>query len=214
MENKIKIIITEDNSTIRDGLALLINATDGMECIAAFSSCEDMLEGINKFNPDIFLQDIELPGMSGIEGVKKVKEKIPDAVILMLTVFENEEFIFSALKAGASGYLLKKTAPAQLIEAIKDVYSGGSPMSSDIARKVVSFFQQKPQQNLDNLELLSDREKEILASLSDGNSYKIIADKLFISIDTVRSHIRNIYKKLHVHNQSEAVSKAIKKGII
>ena len=152
--------------------------------------------------------------MSGIEGVKHIKEKLPESTILMLTVFENEEYIFNALKAGASGYLLKKTTPAQLIEAIKDAHKGGSPMSSDIARKVVSFFQQKPIQKSDDDTLLSGREKEILSCLSDGNSYKIIADNLFISIDTVRSHIRNIYKKLHVHNQSEAVSKAIKGGLL
>ena len=214
MRNKIKVIITEDNDTIRNGLALLINATEGMECIASFSNCEDMLLDIDNQAPDIFLMDIELPGMSGIEGAKHIKEKIPQSTILMLTVFENEEYIFNALKAGASGYLLKKTAPAQLIEAIKDAYRGGSPMSSNIARKVVSFFQKKPLKKLDDKILLSDREKEILATLSEGNSYKIIADKLFISIDTVRSHIRNIYKKLHVHNQSEAVAKAFKGGIL
>lgn len=210
----IKIIITEDNDTIREGLALLINATDGLECAAAYSTCEEMLAGYHNHKPDIFLQDIGLPGMSGIEGVKALKAQMPEAIILMLTVYEDEEKVFEALKAGASGYLLKKTSPAQLIEAIKDACQGGSPMSSNIARKVVGFFQQTPLTGRQKEYGLSQREKEILTSLSEGNSYKLIADKLFISIDTVRSHIRHIYKKMHVHNQSEAVARAFKDGII
>ncbi len=210
----IKVIITEDNDTIREGLNLLINATEGMECIARFTNCEDMLADLPNYNPDVFLQDIGLPGMSGIEGVINIIHQISDATILMLTVFEDEENIFEALKAGASGYLLKKTPPAQLIEAIKDAYHGGSPMSSNIARKVVTFFKQAPSSKSKESYRLSEREKDIMASLAEGNSYKIIADKLFISIDTVRSHIRNIYKKLHVHNQSEAVAKAFKNGLI
>ncbi len=210
----IRVIITEDNDTIREGLALLINATDGMGCTATFENCEDMLADLHKQEPDVFLQDIGLPGMSGIEGTKNIIQQLPEAVILMLTVFEEEEKVFEALKAGASGYLLKKTHPAQLIEAIKDASQGGSPMSSNIARKVVSFFQKSPALKSDKNYGLSVREKETLASLAEGNSYKIIADKLFISIDTVRTHIRNVYRKLHVHNQSEAVAKAIKNGIV
>lgn len=209
----IKIIITEDNVTIREGLALLINATEGMNCIAQYNSCEEMLADVKNHQPDVILQDIGLPGMTGIEGVKKIREILPDIIILMLTVYEDEDNIFESLKAGASGYLLKKTSPAQLIESIKDAYNGGSPMSSNIARKVVSFF--KKERKVDDPEAnLSKREKEILASLAEGNSYKLIADKLFISIDTVRTHIRHIYKKLHVHSQSEAISKAFKKGYI
>jgi len=214
MIETIKVLITEDNDTIRNGLALLINATDGMECIATFSNCEDMLRNIESHEVDVFVMDIELPGISGIEGVKHVKEKIPNATILMLTVFENEENIFNALKAGASGYLLKKTPPAQLLEAIKDGHHGGSPMSSNIARKVVRFFQQSQVKKAPVQTVLSEREKEVVASLADGNSYKIIADKLFISTDTVRGHIRNIYKKLHVNTKSGAVAKAIREGIL
>lgn len=209
----IQIIITEDNVTIRDGLALLINATDGMNCVAQYNSCEEMLVDIKNHQPDVLLQDIGLPGMSGIEGVKKVREILPDVVILMLTVYEDEENVFESLKAGASGYLLKKTPPAQLIESVKDAHNGGSPMSSNIARKVVSFFQKNNKSQTSDSNL-SDREKEILTSLAEGNSYKLIAEKLCISIDTVRTHIRHIYKKLHVHSQSEALSKAFKKGFI
>lgn len=152
--------------------------------------------------------------MSGIEGVKNIKKVIPESVVLMLTVYEDEENIFEALKAGASGYLLKKIPPAQLIEAIKDAHNGGSPMSSNIARKVVSFFQQKPAVKSNQKAMLSDRVKLILASLVEGNSYKIIGDQLFVSFDTVRTHIRNIYIKLHVHSQSGAVAKALKEGIL
>jgi DNA-binding NarL/FixJ family response regulator len=209
----IKIIITEDNVTIREGLALLINATDGMTCVAQYNSCEEMLNDIKNHQPDVMLQDIGLPGMSGIEGVKKIREIFPDVIILMLTVYEDEDNIFESLKAGANGYLLKRTSPAQLIEAIKDAVKGGSPMSSNIARKVVNYFQQNKKAKQTESDL-SAREKEILVSLAEGNSYKLIADKLFISIDTVRTHIRHIYKKLHVHSQSEAISKAFKKGYI
>jgi DNA-binding NarL/FixJ family response regulator len=209
----IKIIITEDNDTIREGLALLINATDGMSCLAQYTNCEDMLADIKNHQADLILQDIGLPGMSGIEGVKKIREMLQDIIILMLTVYEDEDNIFESLKAGANGYLLKRTSPAQLIDAIKDAFSGGSPMSSNIARKVVNYFQQSKKVKQTESDL-SAREKEILNSLAEGNSYKLIADSLFISIDTVRTHIRHIYKKLHVHSQSEALSKAFKKGYI
>ncbi len=210
----IHVIITEDNDTIREGLALLINASDGLKCSATYATCEDMLADYKSHQVDVFLQDIGLPGMNGIECVRLLRKELPEALILMLTVYEDEENIFNALKAGASGYLLKKTAPAQLIEAIKDAYKGGSPMSANIARKVVRFFQSGSGAQKNDMYNLSRREVEILSGLAAGNSYKMLADKLFISIHTVRSHIRNIYKKLQVHNQSEAVSRAYKNGII
>jgi DNA-binding NarL/FixJ family response regulator len=213
MENTmIKIIITEDNDVIREGLGVLINATEGLECCAMYTNCEDMLADYKNHQVDIFLQDIGLPGMSGIEGVKILRSEKPEAVVLMLTVYEDEENVFEALKAGASGYLLKKTPPDQLIDAIKDANQGGSPMSSNIARKVVRFFSNNTSHNQQYD--LSNREKQILNGLSTGNSYQMLADDLFISIHTVRSHIRKIYKKLHVHNQSEAVAIAYKEGII
>lgn len=210
----IKVIITEDNDTIREGLALLINATDGMSCPVQYSSCETMLKDIENQQPDIILQDIGLPGISGIEGVREIRKILPDTVILMLTVYEDEENVFESLKAGANGYLLKKTSPAQLIEAIRDAHEGGSPMSSTIARKVVTYFQKGKKQSLTDEEKLTARELEILANLAEGNSYKETAANLFISIDTVRTYIRTIYKKLHVHSQSGAVAKALKKGLI
>ena len=205
----IKVIIVEDNKTIREGLTVLINATDGLKCVKNYGNCEDMLEDLMQVNPDLILMDIGLPGISGIEGIKRAKLILPDILILILSVYEDDDNIFDALCAGACGYLIKKTPPARLIEAINEAYSGGSPMSANIARKVVSYFNKNVHRS-DNSDInLSQREKEILTNLSKGNSYKIIADTVCISLDTVRYHIRNIYKKLHVHSQSAAVAKAL-----
>lgn len=212
----INIIIVEDNETIREGLNLLIEGTDNYHCAATFSNCEDMLKKIHKLNFDVLLMDIDLPGMSGIEGIKKVKEIYPDSTIMVLTIYDENDRVFEALFAGASGYLVKKTPPARLLEAIKEAYEGGAPMSSHIARKVVNFFQQskKIEQHDVSLNTLTPREKEVLGGLVEGLSIKAIADSLHISIETVRFHFRNIYKKLHVHSQSEAVVKAIKEGLV
>jgi len=210
----IRIVIVEDNRTIRDGLTVLMNATDGLNCVAGYRDCESMLENIKGDNPDLMLMDIGLPGMSGIEGIKQVKELFPEMVILVLSVYEDDENIFDAICAGASGYLIKKTPPAQLIEAIKEAHAGGSPMTSHIARRVVNFFQENLRLSEDSDIDLSEREKQILSNLAKGQSYKMIADTIYISIDTVRYHIRNIYKKMHVHSQSEAVAKALRKGWI
>lgn len=212
----INVVIVEDSNTIREGLKLLIEGTSGYSCVAAFSNCEDLLDEIKNLAIDVILMDIDLPGISGIEGIKKIKEIYPEITILVLTVYDENEVIFDALCNGASGYLVKKTPPAKLLEAIKEAYDGGSPMTSNIARKVVDFFQKsKPFRKENNDEiLLTKREKEVLSGLVEGNSYKAIADNLNISVDTVRFHFRNIYKKLHVHSQSEAVVKAIKEGLV
>lgn len=164
---------------------------------------------------NVVLMDIALPGISGIEGVKEAKKIKPDIDILMLTIYEDSEKVFDALCAGACGYLVKKTPPSKLLEAIKEVYEGGSPMSSQIARQVITAFKESKDAKDDNQEFeLSLREKEVITLLAGGNNYQQIADQLFISVDTVRHHIKNIYKKLHVHTQSEAVAKAIRKKII
>jgi len=211
----INVMIIEDNNTIREGLSALISGTPGYNCIGTFDRCETFLEKLKDSTPDVVLMDIGLPGISGIEGVKRAIKINPDLNILMLTVYQENSVVFDALCAGACGYLVKKTPPSRLLEAIKEAYDGGSPMSAQIARKVISVFHHNS--NLANIQSeydLSQREKEVLAALAEGNNYQGIADSLFISIDTVRHHIRNIYKKLHVHSQSEAVSKAIRKGII
>jgi len=211
----IDVIIVEDNDIIREGFSMLINGTDGYSCIAAYSNCEDFLDELDDKLVDVVLMDIGLPGMNGIEGLKKAKEKRNDIDILMLTIYEDSNMVFEALCAGACGYLVKKTPPSRLLEAIKEVFNGGSPMSSQIARKVIGVFQQNKSFAFGKDKFgLSDRELEVLNLLSTGNNYQDIADGLFISVDTVRHHIRNIYKKLHVHSQSEAVAKAIRKGLI
>lgn len=211
----INVAIVEDNDTIREGLSALINGTDGYKCSAVFRDCESFLSKLNSLQVDIVLMDIGLPGMSGIEGVQKALSKNPDLNILMLTIYEESDKVFDALCAGATGYLVKKTPPAKLLEAIKDAYEGGSPMSSGIARQVINAFKEtKARDSADENYNLSSREIEVLNLLADGFNYQEIAENLFISVDTVRHHIRNIYKKLHVHSQSEAVAKAIRKKII
>lgn len=211
----IKVVIIEDNNTIREGLAALINGTEGYSCVGAFPSCEKFFSSLPNLEIDVALMDIALPGMNGIEGVKKLKESRPEISTLMLTIYEENKVVFDALCAGACGYLVKKTPPIRLLEAIKDVYEGGSPMSSHIARQVITLFQKTQNKSLGKNESeLSDREKDVLNNLAEGNNYQEIAEKMFISVDTVRHHIRNIYKKLHVHSQSQAVAKAIRKGLI
>lgn len=211
----IKVAVVEDNKTIREGLSVLISGTDGFKCIGAYADCESFLKEFERLTVDVVLMDIGLPGINGIEGVKKAKQINPDISILMLTVYDESEIVYDALCAGAYGYLVKKTPPSMLIEAIKEVYDGGSPMSSRIARQVITSFRNYINQSTINSQYnLSSREKEVLQHLADGSNYQEIADELFISVDTVRHHIRNIYKKLQVHSQSEAVAKAIRKKLI
>ncbi len=211
----IKVAIIEDNNTIREGLAALINGTSGYSCVGSFDDCESFLSKLDKLGVDVVLMDIGLPGMSGIDGIAKAKKIKPELNILMLTIYEDSQSVFKALCAGACGYLVKKTSPSRLLEAIKDANEGGAPMSSLIARQVINVFRQTQGKISEEKETeLSTREIEVLTSLSDGNNYQEIAGRLFIAVDTVRHHIKNIYRKLHVHSQSEAVAKAIRKGLI
>ncbi len=211
----INVAIVEDNKTIREGLKLLIDGTEGYSCVGDYSICEDLISELSQLDVDVILMDIDLPGISGIEGMKRIKQISSDYTILILTIYDENELIFEALCAGASGYLVKKTPPAKLLEAIKEAYEGGAPMTSNIARKVVDFFQRtQPIQKKEESFQLTKREKEVLTGLVGGSSYKAIADSLNISVDTVRFHFRNIYKKLHVHSQSEAVVKALKEGLV
>ena len=211
----INVAIIEDNLNIREGLAALINGTADYSCVGSFSNCEDFLSDLPKLKVDVALMDIGLPGINGIKGVEKARKIMPDLNILMLTVYKESKVVFEALCAGACGYLVKNTPPTRLLEAIREVHEGGSPMSSMIARQVITVFQQNnPNISPSDEYGLSEREKEVLNKLSEGDNYQQIAAALFISVDTVRHHIRNIYKKLHVHSQSEAVAKAIRKGVI
>jgi DNA-binding NarL/FixJ family response regulator len=211
----INVAIVEDNNTIREGLAVLINGTQGYSCVGSFTDCESFLKKLHSLSVDVVLMDIALPGINGIEGVKKALEIKEDLDVLMLTIYEDSEVVFDALCAGACGYLVKKTPPSRLLEAIKEVHEGGSPMSSQIARQVIIAFKESKDSIKGKSSYgLSEREKEVLTLLAQGNNYQQIGDQLFISVDTVRHHIKNVYKKLHVHTQSEAVAKAIRKKII
>jgi DNA-binding NarL/FixJ family response regulator len=202
----INVAIVEDEDEVREGLAVLINGSEGFRCIQTYSSAESALPEILKNKPDVVLMDINLPGMSGIECISKLKASRPGLPIMVLTVYDDDEKIFESLRAGASGYLLKKTPPAKLLGAILELHDGGSPMSGSIARKVVEAFQTMGPSS-EQAQNLSKREQEILSLLAKGYRYREIADRLFISIETVRTHLRNIYEKLHVRSRSEAVLK-------
>jgi DNA-binding NarL/FixJ family response regulator len=210
----ITICIVDDNKDIRSALEQIVGMSDGYKLLGSFSSAEEAVEKIPSLHPNIVLMDINLGGMSGIECVSILKPLYPEILYMMCTVYEEDEKIFEALSVGASGYILKKTAPAKLLDAIKELSEGGAPMSSQIARKVVAAFRQiKPvtenvhPANDESLSNLSNREMEILELLSKGLLYKEIASSLFISPETVRKHVYHIYEKLHVNNRVEAVNK-------
>jgi DNA-binding NarL/FixJ family response regulator len=205
----IKVAIIEDNNTLRKSLSQLFETTEGMGCVSSLSNLMNVVSEFRKTRPDIVLMDIGLPNISGIEGVKIVKDNFPEIQVLMFTVFDDDEKIFEAIKAGASGYLLKKSSPEEITEAVLSLYHGGAPMSAGIARKVIQSFQRGPAINKEDFQLTT-RENEILNSLVDGLSYKKLAEKYFISISTVRTHIQHIYEKLHVNSKAEAVAKTLK----
>lgn len=202
----IKVAIVEDDQGLRENMREWLGQQASLACIGAFGSAEAALEGLPKCQPDVWLVDINLPGQSGIAFVAKLGAAQPQAKALMLTAYEDGERIFEALKAGAIGYLLKRHATRQLLSAIQQLHAGGAPMSPEVARKVVAHFHQVKQDRPD-LDALTTRERDILDQLSKGSAYKEIADHLHIAIDTVRSHLRSIYDKLHVHSRTEAVVK-------
>lgn len=208
---QISVCIVDDNKALRNALEEIITMSDGYNCIGTIGTAEDALEQIPLLKPEVVLMDINLNSKeSGIDVVRQLKLRIPDTNFMMCTVYEENEKIFEALSAGASGYILKKTDPTRLLEAIRELYEGGAPMSSQIARKVVAAFQQQAQANIHNseeLDLLSNREKEILELLSRGLMYKEIASQTFLSPETVRKHVYHIYEKLHVSNRVAAVNK-------
>ncbi len=206
----ITVSIVEDNDQLRGTYARVINRADGFQCLSQYATAEAALEGLAKDKPNVVLMDINLPGMNGVECVRRLKQLVPDTQVVMLTVYEDTENIFNALAAGASGYLLKRTPSAELLAAIRDVQKGGSPMTTHIARKVVQSFQRtgtSPQPT----ENLSTREQEVLDCLSQGFLYKEIADKLGISYETVHTYIRRIYEKLQVRTRTEAVAKFLRR---
>ena len=206
----IRVVIFEDKSLLRESLYQLINGAEGLTCVGAFANCDDLIFNLKKATPQVVLMDIQMPGMNGIEGVKIIKENFPEIKIIMQTVVEDDDKIFASICSGASGYLLKNTTPARLLQAIVEVYEGGAPMTPAIAQKVLEKFRRQSPALSNELNSLSSREKEILECLVQGMSYKMISSSCKISIDTVRFHIRNIYEKLHVGSKSEAVIKAMK----
>ena len=211
MEDKISVAVVEDNRDIREGLKIMLESTKGFILSGVYESTEKALQDIPLKNPDVVLMDIMFPsGMNGIECVKALKDKMPELDFLMLTSYSEDDLVFQSLKAGACGYLDKNTSLDRLIEAIKDVKGGGAPMTSNIARMVVKSFNHHHTQEPD----LTRREKEVLEQLCQGKSYKMIADSIFVSEDTVRFHIKKIYKKLQVNSKSEAVIKALKNNLI
>ena len=207
LHSDIAVSVVEDSRDLSNTLRMMIDATSGMRCHSAYLNGEDACESIPKNPPDIVLIDIGLPGISGIECIEILKQKMPRLNFLVLTIKENDEEVFGALKAGASGYLVKSSSPTEIIEGIKELYDGGAPMSANIARKVVSHFQKDIDHKSPYEHLLTRREKEVLELLSRGKFYKEIAADLFISMETVKSHCHNIYEKLHVSTRTEALNK-------
>src|ERR1051326_3281007 len=208
----IAVSIVEDDAKVRASLAKLIDAAAGFRCLSHHGDAETALRELPKINPEVVLMDINLPGMSGVECVRRLKPLLPQTQIIMLTVYQNTEHIFNALAAGATGYLLKQTLPGELLAAIKDVHAGGSPMSSHIARKIVQSFQ-KPVPSGRQQEDLSPRESQVLELLARGFLYKEIGEALGLSYATVHTHIRHIYEKLHVRSRTEAVAHHLGQGL-
>lgn len=209
----VRVTLFEDNAARREGVKLLLNASDGFTCAGAFENCNNVLPNITATNPDVVLMDIEMPGMNGIDAVKMIKQAYPQLPVMMQTVFDVDEKIFQSILAGATGYLLKKTTPSRLLESIRELHEGGAPMTPEVAIKVLQYFKQAASTRVPDQYALSLKEKEVLLALVDGLSYKMIAGKLQISYHTVNFHIRNIYQKLHVHSVSEAVAKAIREKL-
>ncbi len=205
----ITIAIVEDIKDIREGLRLLIGSSDGFSCTEMYESAEEAINNIPRTQPDVVLMDINLPGKNGIDAVRILKDKCPATQFIMSTIYEDSSSIFDSLKAGANGYLLKKTAPVKILEAIIEVYNGGSPMSAQIARKVITSFQDINQHH--TTEILTPKEKEILKGLSEGLRFKEIAAGMHIGMETVRTHVRHIYEKLQVQSRTEALNKVFGK---
>ncbi len=212
-DGRIRVAIVEDDRPTREGLGMLINGTPGYHCVGTYRTVEDALRAIGRDVPDVLLLDINLPGMPGSEGVKPLKQRHPPMEILMLTVYAEQDKVFESICNGASGYLLKETPPAKLLEAISEAHRGGAPMSPEIARKLVTLFQKTgPTEKIE--EQITPQEARLLKLLSEGYSYQGAAERLNISVNTVRDYVRSIYEKLHVHSKSAAVTKALRSRII
>ena len=212
-EGPIKVTIIEDERDIREGLAMLVNYTDGFECVGKYGSMEEAITSSRPRTPDVILSDIGLPGMDGIEGIRRIKETYPNMTILILSVYQDNDRIFDALCAGAVGYLLKKTPPSKILDSLREAVSGGSPMSPEVARKVITIFKDfRPPEEVDYD--LTPHEIRILKLLVEGHSYKTAAKQLNVTPSTISFHLNNIYEKLQVHSKTEAVAKALRHRLI
>lgn len=210
---KTKIILYEDNQVFRESLERLINGNPEYQVVAAFANCNTIADDMRRHQPDVTLMDIQMPGINGLKGLEIIRSQSMDVKVIMLTVFEDNNNILDAICKGANGYLLKQASPSQIFKAIDEVLKGGSPLTPSIASSVLGLLSNKKVAG-ENRYQLTTREKEILESLVDGNSYKMIAASLSISVETVKTHIKNVYEKLHVNSQTEAVTKALKEGIV
>jgi DNA-binding NarL/FixJ family response regulator len=211
---KLRVVLFEDNFHLRESLYFLINSASDMECVGYFANADNLKENIARTKPDVVLMDIEMPGINGIQAVQQLKSAFPAVQVLMQTIFQDDNNVFQAICAGASGYLLKSASPDEYLQAVRDVYNGGSPMSGPIARKVLLRFQQSIQPEKPAQYDLTPKELEVLSQLVEGKSFKMIADSLHVTYETVRSHMKNIYAKLHVHSNTEAVIKALRERIV
>jgi DNA-binding NarL/FixJ family response regulator len=212
-EPTIRVAIVEDRREIRDGLATIINGTPGFQCTGAYRSMEDALQRIDNELPDVVLNDIGLPGMSGIDGIRILKERHPGLLVLMLTIYDDDDRIFEALCAGASGYLPRKTQPARLLESLREVVAGGSPMSPEVARRVITLFRTFRPPDDAHYEL-TPHEIRLLRLFVEGHNYRTAAAELGVTVHTISFHLRRIYEKLQVHSKSEAVAKALRNRIV
>ncbi len=207
--SSIKVTLFDDNDSLRDSMSMLLHDTADLILVGSFEHCRNVIKNIQQTQPDVVIMDIDMLGMNGIEGVKLIRKNFPSVQILMQTVFDDDEKVFTAIKTGAGGYILKNAESNYILDAIREVYNGGAPMTPSIAKKVLKHFQSDPTVYVKVDYHLSPRENEVLALLVQGYSYKMIADKLFITYATVRAHMTKIYEKLHVSSMTEAVAKAI-----
>jgi len=214
VKEKIRVTIFEDNNHLRDSLYFLLSSSEEFTCVAAYPDTKNIIQRLRDIPTDVIVMDIEMPGMNGIQSTKLVKTEFPEIPIMIFTVFEDSEKIFQSLCSGGSGYLLKNSSSTQILQALMDVYKGGSPLSPSVAKRMVHFFQTTMPVVEEEDFHLTPKEKELLQHLVDGKSYKMIADAMMITLETVKTHIKNIYKKLHVNSSTEAVTKAIKNRIV